>query len=94
MKTLLLIPLIALTGCASFTTKQKESRNETEGTVEISTTVKARTLWESKSQLSNFKASQTEKTQGASVGTLSQESNGTNTVEALKSIERILQSVK
>lgn len=93
---LILIAAIAFAGCASFTTTQTDERtNEKTGEkTKITTQAKARTFWDSRSSLANFKASQTEKTQGASVGSLSQESSGTNTVEALKHIDSILKSVK
>lgn len=90
MKKLTVIPLfaLALAGCASFSTTQVDERNK-DGTTKVTTTVKARTLWESRSALANFKASQTEKTQGASVGSLNQEASSTNAVRAIEALERI-----
>lgn len=82
---LLLLGFIAigLSGCASFTTTQTDVSsydNEGRTTRTITTKATATTLFESKSALANFKASQTDKTQAASVGSLNQESNATNTV--------------
>ena len=84
----------AVSGCASFTTTQIDRRNEQLGTTEIETRVAGRTLFTSRSQLANFKAAQTEKSQGASVGSLTQESSGTNTVRALEAINDILGKVR
>lgn len=79
---LLILALIGLgTGCARFTTTQTDESYE-KGLIvrRITTKASAATLIESKSALANFKASQTDKTQAASVGSLTQESNATNTV--------------
>lgn len=89
-------------GCATFTTDQKDISYEaiTNGTRiasvplrEIRTKVKARTFWDAKSALANFKASQTDKTQGANVGGLGQESSGTNAVAILEKIEAIVKAL-
>jgi hypothetical protein len=70
-----------LCGCASFSTIQTdksyldENGNEVR---EIVTRVKARTFFESSSQLSQFKATQTDRSQSASVGSLNQSANATN----------------
>lgn len=94
MKTFLPLLLI-LTGCASFKTKQVDERILTDGSrTKVSTYAASRTLFTSKSDLANFKASQTEGQQSASVGTLGQSSSGTNAVEALKSIDSILNKLR
>jgi len=83
MKKYIIICLIALTGCARFTTIQTDisSYNEKgQPTRTITTKATATTFIESKSQLANFKASQTDKTQGASVGSLNQDTQVTNAV--------------
>lgn len=95
----LLLPLLALfvaSGCARFSTLQTDVRYNDKGvkTGSITTRAGAFTFWESKSVLANFKASQTEKNQSALVGSLSQETSATNSVEALKSIENILKLVR
>lgn len=94
MKTL--IPAIALalivTGCARFHTTQSDKRwEDTNGVsrTEIVTKAGSYTLFSSKSQLANFKATQTEKSQGATVGLLTQQ-GATNVVGALIEINRIL----
>ena len=87
--------LLILTGCASFKTKQIDERQLTDGSyTKVSTYAASRTLFTSKSDLANFKASQTEGQQSASVGTLGQSSSGTNAVEALKSLDSILSKVR
>lgn len=80
-----------LCGCASFSTTQTDTRKENpDGSEETTITTKAssRTFFESKSALANFKATQTEKSQSASVGSLSQESSGTNIVNLFEAIAR------
>jgi hypothetical protein len=87
-KLLLTFPLIAVAaGCARFSTTQTDysygpvTNNAIvtyAPTRKITTRVKAWTAFDSSSQLSQFKASQTDKTQGASVGSLSQSSTSTN----------------
>lgn len=94
MKTLLFLTILC-TGCASFKTKQIDERQLTDGSyTKVSTYAASRTLFTSKSDLANFKASQTEGQQSASVGTLGQSSSGTNAVEALKSLDSILSKVR
>lgn len=90
-----IICALALAGCARFKTTQIDERKAPDGQVtKVSTIVSASTLFTSKSQLANFKASQTEKQQGASVGSLSQESSGTNAVRALEALDSILSKVR
>ena len=83
---LLIVPALFFVGCASFTTEQtdtsKENENGTERT--ITTRATSRTFFESKSELAKFKASQTDKTQSASVGSLSQEATASNLVQTVR----------
>ena len=81
---------LALVGCARFTTTQTDVSPERT----ITTKATAWTFGTSRSALANFRASQTDKTQGASVGSLSQESSGTNVVQALQAIDSILGKLK
>lgn len=83
-----------VTGCASFKTVQIDERNEQTGEGRIETRVAARTLFTSKSTLTQFKASQTEKSQGAEVGGLTQQSSGTNAVKALEALDSILGKIR
>jgi len=95
MKTILPLLMLALVGCAKFKTTQIDERKAPNGeSTKISTTVAAFTLFTSRSQLANFKASQTEKNQGASVGSLSQESSGTIAVRALEALDSILDKIR
>jgi hypothetical protein len=95
MKHCIIICTLAVTGCARFKTTQIDERKAPDGQVtKVSTTVSASTLFTSKSQLANFKASQTERQQGASVGSLTQESSGTNAVRALEALDSILSKVR
>lgn len=91
MKPLTLTLLaLSLVGCARFTTIQTDASPERT----ITTRATAWTFGTSRSALANFKASQTDKTQGASVGSLAQESSGTNVVQALQAIDSILGKIK
>lgn len=82
-------------GCASFSTTQTDlSYEDGKPQRQITTRASASTFFTSKSQLANFKATQTDKTQGASVGSLTQEASGTNAVRALELMSEIMKSVK
>ncbi len=81
---------LCLVGCARFTTTQTDVSPERT----ITTKASAWTFGTSRSALANFKASQTDKTQGAAVGSLSQETSGTNVVQALQAIDSILGKLK
>lgn len=91
-KLIVLVMALAMVGCARFSTKQTDTRNK-DGTTTITTKATSYTLFESKSQLSNFKATQTEKSQSAAVGSLSQEASSTNVVAVLEAVAKIVQSV-
>lgn len=96
MKAFYALIFFLAAGCARFNTKQTDLSYTEDGKPlrAITTRAASSTLFTSKSQLANFKAQQTDKTQGASVGSLSQESSGTNTVRALEAIADILKQVK
>lgn len=87
MKQLLILPLL-LCGCAHFTTDQDDNTLDSTGkaTHVVHTHASATTLFDANSQLAQFKASQTDKTQSASVGSLNQNSSGTNVVAALQAV--------
>jgi hypothetical protein len=85
MKTLPLILLLAA-GCANFRTVQTdESTTSPEGveTRKITTTATARTFAASKQALAQWKATQSDKTQGASVGQLNQEADASDLTRAI-----------
>lgn len=91
----LFLGLVLLTGCAQFTTTQTDlSYEKGQPQRQITTRATARTFFESKSALANFKATQTDKTQSANVGSLNQESGGTNTVGALNAVVELLKTLK
>jgi hypothetical protein len=95
MRRIAFIAALAMAGCARFRTTQIDERKAPDGQItKVSTIVSASTLFTSKSQLANFKASQTERQQGASVGSLSQESSGTNAVRALEALDSILGKIR
>ena len=92
----LLMTGFLFTGCASFSTTQTDVSYdpETNQTRKITTRAKARTLFEAKSALSNFKASQTDKTQGASVGSLNQEASSTNVAANASALAELIRALK
>lgn len=81
--------IVLLVGCARFSTTQRDERtNEKTGeTTTITTKAAAWTFFESKSTLAKWKATQTEKSQGAEVGGLEQSSSATtNAVELVRTV--------
>lgn len=91
-----LVAVVLLAGCARFSTSQTDKTLASDGKPAKQTITKssAFTLFTSKSQLANFKALQTDKTQSTSVGALTQESSGTNAVAALQAIGEILKTLR
>lgn len=88
MKHLRLLSLIslaaALTSCARFSTKQTDLSYEKGKPVRaITTKATGHSFFAAKASLATWKASQTDKTQGATVGNLSLESNATSNLTAL-----------
>lgn len=73
---ILFLPVVLMFGCARFGTKQTDVSYEN-GKINRSITTKASafTFFSAKSSLANWKASQTDKTQGATVGGLNQEAD-------------------
>lgn len=88
MKTLLAIPFaVLMAGCSSFSTTQSDTSYEKGLPLRtVNTKVKARQFFGANSTLTSFKASQTDKTQGAVVGSLSQEASGTNVIGLVEAI--------
>jgi len=86
MKLLVLMLCITLVGCSTFhVTQTDESPNERV----IKTDITATAFFSSAQNLSKLKALQTDKTQSFGADSFGQHGS-TNTVEALKSIVRIL----
>jgi predicted negative regulator of RcsB-dependent stress response len=77
---LALTVVMSLTACAHFSTTQTDASFTTNGTPlrTLTTKAAATTFWASSSELAKFKATQSDKTQGASVGSLSQASDVLN----------------
>jgi hypothetical protein len=94
---LLTFGALGITGCASFTTHQEETRDEPIGTnihhTKIVTRAASRALLSARSSLTRFSAVQTEGRQSATVGSLEQQ-GATNTVEALKALDSILGKIR
>lgn len=75
MKTFLLSVALCLCGCTTF--RSDQVKTDPDGTVTESHQV-VRTFWDSKSAVAKLRASTTDKTQGLTVGSIDQESSGTN----------------
>lgn len=89
MKKLLPLIALALCGCAGFRTTQIDYSYENGKLVrKIKTKASANTFFEAKSSLATWKATQTDKSQGATVGGLSQEATGSNVVSMAEAIAR------
>lgn len=88
MRALLAIPLaVVMAGCSSFSTTQTDTSYDKGLPLRtITTKAKARTFFDAKSALTNFKANQTDKTQSAFVGGLNQEASGTNVIGLVEAI--------
>lgn len=82
--------LLLLTGCATYTTTQRDVSPERT----IETRVSVSTFWDSNSALANSKATQTDKSQSASLGSLTQETTSTNIVAELEGIVQILKLIR
>jgi hypothetical protein len=76
-----LVPVLLVFGCARFHTTQTDySYDGTNGvpTRKIVTRISVTTLLEANSEVSKINATQTDKSQGAKVGSISQTANSTN----------------
>lgn len=80
----LISSLLIVGGCARFSTNQVQLDTLDDAgkvlTRQTSTKATSTTFFDSKSALTSFKATQTDKSQSASVGSLSQEASGSNAV--------------
>lgn len=98
MKTIIQIIGIAglAIGCSTYVTDQTRTEyNLTNGNkiASITTKVKTRTLFDSKSELQKSSVSQSDKTQASRVGNLTQEANSTNAVAVLHELANIVSAL-
>lgn len=87
--------LLLMTGCARFSTTQTDVSVDLGGTNTtrtVTTKASAYTLFSAKSSLATWKANQTDKTQGASVGGLEQQ-GGTNAAATIQAIANLLSAL-
>ena len=82
---ILLLPVGLVTGCSRFSSTVTE-RKLHDGSVERVTRVNAGTFFDSKSELSKLTTGQTDKTQRVALGSLNQESSGSNVVSFVESV--------
>lgn len=98
MKTILATSLLvlALTGCARFGTKQTDlSYDPATGKPlrTITTRASSYTFFSANSRLATWKAAQTDKSQGATVGGLEQSATGTNVAATLGAMADLLRAL-
>lgn len=74
-----------VSGCSSFRSVQTDMTDKA-GVRTVKTEVRARTLFDSKSELSKLTATTTEKTQRIGIGSLAQESSATNAVALIEAV--------
>ncbi len=77
-------------GCATYTTTQRDISPERT----IETEVRVKTFWDSNSKLADSKATQTDKSQSASLGSLAQETSSTNILAELQQAALILKLLR
>ena len=85
-----------LVGCSTYVTTQSRVEFDPKSGVkiaELTTTVKSRALFDSKSELSKSTVSQSDKTQSSKVGSLVNEASGTNAVAVLNALQGIVNSL-
>ena len=87
-RLILAVVALPLVGCSTFTTKQLDESNAETGLRKITTTVKVRTFWDSKSELARLKATSTDKSQTVGVGSFNGEAHATNAVLAIEGVVR------
>ena len=96
MKNMVIVSVLIIlcTGCARFGTIQiDERRNEKTGEVtKITTKASGYALFSAKSSLAKWKATQSDKSQGAEVGGLEQQ-GATNIVGAMSEMRMLLQEL-
>jgi hypothetical protein len=78
--------LLLCAGCARFNSTVTERVGPDGKTVERVTVVKAGTLLDSKSELTKLNSGQTDKSQKVSIGSLNQESSGSNAISFAESV--------
>lgn len=94
-KIMFILFILSSFGCAHFQTSQTDTTTDKNGMMATRTTrASATTFFDAKSDLARFRASQSDKTQSASVGTLSQEASSTNVVQGLTKVVEIINALK
>lgn len=81
---------LLLIGCATYTTKQSDVSPERS----ITTEVTVRTFWDSNSKLADSKAMQTDKSQSASLGGLTQSATSTNVTAQLEILLKLAKELQ
>jgi hypothetical protein len=89
--SLFLASILLLNGCAHFTSRQTETAPD--GTQRV-TRVSVTTFLDARSEVAKLRATTSDKTQGLSLGSVSENSSSTNAVEILRHVAAILGAVK
>lgn len=87
---------LLLAGCSSFTTNQRDISYDAKGAKvrEITTKVAVTTVFDANSALAKSKAINTDKSQSAELGALTQQSTSTNVIAALQAVSSIISQIK
>lgn len=94
MKNIILAGMLALTGCAHYSTTQTDvSYEKGQPLRAITTKVSVGTLFDSTSKLASSKAAQTDKSQSSTLGGLEQSASSTNTVAALQAASSMVHDI-
>lgn len=86
MKSLFLLLLLLAPGCARFTNVQVETRGEGAGTVRLESRQVITTFFDSKTSVAKLRVTNTDKSNGLSVGAITEEASATNAVDLIERI--------
>jgi len=83
MKIISILALLLLTSCSSFHSKQTQTKPD--GTI-IESDLRVTTFWDAQALVAKVRASTTDKTQGLTVGGLSEASESSNVVSLVERV--------
>lgn len=88
-----LLALLIFPGCAQLSSRQTETIAPDGSSTRI-TRLRVTTFFDARSDVAKLRSTTTDKTQGLTVGGLSEGSSGTNAVRALEAVKDILELAK
>jgi hypothetical protein len=93
MTKILCLSLLAFCGCAQLSSRQTETIAPDGSSTRV-TRLRVTTFFDAKSEIAKLRSTTTDKTQGLTVGGLSEGSSGTNAVNAIKSLADLVNTLK